>query len=122
MTTEEARATLQALSEGYRAAVIAKGGPGTELKNILSAFGIKESGGCGCMTYAAGMNRGGPQWCRDNIDSIAGRMESEARQRGWKLPAMRFGARQLVRLAIWKSSSEIRKSALGPSNHPTDTQ
>lgn len=75
-------------------------GPGTELKKLLAKFGVKPEAGCNCMAYVAKMNLKGVAWTRDNIDLIAEHMESEARQRGWKLPMMRGAAKMLIRVAL----------------------
>lgn len=78
-------------------------GPGTELKTILSGFGITERYGCGCASLAASMNRLGVDGCKAITDELAEHLESAARERGWKLPGLRFGAKALVRLALMKS-------------------
>ena len=78
------------------------GGPGTELAAILKTLGIhaKEKG-CGCKSHAKRMDREGPQWCRDNIETILGWLETEAKKR--KLPFVKTAAKQVVLLAIRRS-------------------
>ena len=78
------------------------GGPGTELAAILKIIGIhaKEKG-CGCKSHAKRMDREGPQWCRDNIETILGWLETEAKKR--KLPFVKTAAKQVVLLAIRRS-------------------
>lgn len=77
-------------------------GPGTELKRILESLGI-EPGNCRCNSMVKKMNRWGSAGCHAHLREIVDHLEFQARARGWKLPAMRFGAAALVRLAIWKS-------------------
>ena len=76
-----------------------KTGPGTELAALLKTIGIdaKEKG-CQCKSHAKRMDREGPQWCRDNIDTILGWLEKEAKKR--KLPFIKTAAKQVVLLAI----------------------
>lgn len=81
--------------------------PGTELKKILATFQV-EPGACGCNRMLAQMNRWGAD-CGRHTAAIAAHLEHEARARGWKLPAMRFGARQLVRLAIFRARLSHKK-------------
>lgn len=78
-------------------------GPGTELKKLLAGMGVESSNGCDCGAMLIKMNSEGAAWCRRNLDLIAGHLEAEGRKRGWKLPLMRFGAKTLIRLAIWKA-------------------
>ena len=74
-------------------------GVGTNLKRILKRFGINaDEAGCKCNSRAAMMKRNVPQRCKDNMATIVGWLEEEANRRN--LPFSRFGARQIVRLAI----------------------
>src|SRR5699024_4347952 len=50
----------------------AGGGPGTELKKLLSRIGIRALGNCQCNARAAEMDRGGADWCRENLETIVG--------------------------------------------------
>jgi len=79
-------------------------GPGTELKKLLSRFGIGPKG-CGCNARAAEMNRLGPAWCRENIETIADWLAEQAKKR--KLPFTRLGAKLLIRWAIRRAESHI---------------
>ncbi|MGI9460305.1 MAG: hypothetical protein ACR2NF_09925, partial [Pirellulales bacterium] len=55
-------------------------GPGTELANMLKMIGINsKEKGCQCKSHAKRMDREGPQWCRDNIDTILGWLQTEAK-------------------------------------------
>lgn len=58
-----------------------RGLPGTELKKLISWFGFKGDNGCGCSEHAAKMDHLGPQWCKDNIDTIVGWMVESAKKK-----------------------------------------
>ena len=80
-------------------------GAGTELKAILHRFGIHEQS-CNCSNHAKVMDNRGPQWCRDNIETIIGWLVFEAKKR--HLPAPRKLARLLILSAIRRA---VRKQA-----------
>ena len=87
-----------------------EGGPGTELKAILRKVGISSSPNCSCNAKARLMDvmeANAPGWCQENIDSIVGWLEAEARRR--KLPFLRFGAKKLVEMAISKSRKKATR-------------
>ena len=82
------------------------GGPGTELKAILTRFGIKPKG-CGCNSYAAQMDRRGPAWCRDNLDKITEWLLREGKKRN--LPLAKFSrpaVKVLIRWAIRRAERQ----------------
>ena len=83
----------------------AKTGPGTELAALLKTIGIdaKEKG-CKCKSHAKRMDREGPQWCRDNIETILGWLQTEAKKR--KLPFIKAAAKQVVLLAIRRAEKK----------------
>ena len=84
----------------------ATGGPGTELSKLLKLIGINaKEKGCKCKSHSARMDREGPQWCRDNIETILGWLQAEAQKR--KLPFVKAAAKQVVLLAIRRA--DIRK-------------
>ena len=74
-------------------------GAGTELKKLLAAFGVTEKVGCSCAARAKEMDKNGTEWCRQNVEEIAGWMLEAAKQRGWKW-APRWGVRRLILKAI----------------------
>lgn len=83
-------ATLQPLFQG---------GPGTELKNLLSFFGIYSvPENCSCNARAAIMDAWGCDECERRIDEIVGWLREEAHKRG--LPFVDVAGRMLVRRAI----------------------
>lgn len=60
----------------------AKHGPGTQLHKLITKFtGEKITASCGCKSHIAEMNRNGPAWCRENVDTIIGWMEEEIERR-----------------------------------------
>lgn len=80
-----------------------QGGPGTELKRLLARLGIKPKS-CPCNRRAAEMDRRGPEWCRKNINRIAGWLLGEAKKRNWKLASVsRPAIKVLIRWAIRRS-------------------
>ena len=77
-------------------------GPGTHLKNMLAAFGIKaKEKGCKCGHWQKKMDKNGPQWCRDHKDEILDHLAKEAKKRG--LPFVKLAASKLLELAIRRS-------------------
>jgi hypothetical protein len=73
-------------------------GAGTKLKTILGWFFIRPKEGCKCNDRATIMDENGPQWCRDNLETIVGWLREEAENRS--LPFIEFVARQAVLQAI----------------------
>jgi hypothetical protein len=81
-------------------------GPGTELKKLLKLlFGASATPNCPCNAHAAQMDSWGPDECQRRMPEILGWLEEQAKARG--LPFVRFGAEQVVKLAIRRA----RKSA-----------
>lgn len=76
-------------------------GPGTELKKILTRFGIRPGKNCKCERRARKMDQQGPKWCRENIDTIIGWLKEEANKR--KLPFVNRLGKYLVNKAIKNS-------------------
>ena len=88
-------------------------GPGTQLHKLITKFtGEKITASCGCKSHIAAMNRNGPAWCRDNVDTIVGWMEEEIERRlkedkpgwplklaGYKLPGQRLAIKRVIMLA-----------------------
>ena len=74
------------------------GGPGTELKRMLSKFGLNERPGCNCKSHVREMDHRGTAWCRANVDTIIGWLREEAAEQG--LPFVDMAARMLIFYAI----------------------
>jgi hypothetical protein len=78
-------------------------GAGTALKRGLRMIGIKASPTCSCNARARTMDEKGLQWCRDNVDLIAGQwLAEEAAKR--KLPYSVAAGKKLVEISIWRAS------------------
>ena len=75
-----------------------QGGPGTELRGLLSRIGLRPAPGCACAKRAREMNRLGCSWCDENMETIVDWLEEEANRA--RLPFLRFAARKIVELAI----------------------
>ena len=80
-------------------------GPGTELKKLLRKFGIVPTPRCKCDQRAMIMDAEGPDWCRENLDTICDWMREEAEER--KLPFSKLAARAMVMLAIHKARKKL---------------
>jgi len=85
-------------------------GPGTKLKEILGWFLIRSNASCACDDRAQIMDKEGPQWCRDNLDTIVGWLREEANHR--RLPFVEMVARQAVLQAVAWSDAQ---SPSGPT-------
>ena len=90
-----------------------KGGPGTELKQIISRmqtllpwFDLKPHKGCGCTETAKWMDKLGPDGCEVEIDTIVKRLEKEAKRRHLTVPFQRYWAIRMVKRAIAKARSK----------------
>lgn len=91
-----------------------RGGPGTELHNILASCGIKEDLNCECRSRRRKMNKWGPDKCREELSTIVDWMELEAKRRN--MVFNRLLARLIVRRAIararrvekkWRAANKI---------------
>jgi hypothetical protein len=82
-------------------------GPGTELKALLATIGIVASPTCKCNAMARRMDAWGPDESLAHMEEIVDVMEETAKAR--KLPFLRAGARQMVRLACWKARRKTRQ-------------
>ena len=76
----------------------ATGGPGTELKRILSGLGFTASPECSCHQIAEAMDAWGPDLCVQQMGYIVSAMRKNAEARG--LPFLDVAGRLLVRRAI----------------------
>jgi hypothetical protein len=84
------------------------GGPGTELKALLKSWlGIVATPNCSCNAHARQMDEWGPDVCEQNLPTIVGWLEGQAKAR--KLPFVRFLGEQAVKLAIRRARRKARK-------------
>ena len=97
--SETAYATLSAK---YRAPqprdLTQSGGPGTELKALLSKIGIRSSPTCSCNKRAKTMDEKGIAWCEQNVETICDWLAEESAKR--KLPFVRLAGKAIIHLAI----------------------
>lgn len=84
----ECKAKLTPEEREKRAAAIeqqkeqAAHGPGTQLHRLLKRItGEGVTASCGCKSHIAEMNRNGPAWCRENVETIVGWLEEEIDRR-----------------------------------------
>lgn len=89
---------IPALAEARKTEAPGGGGPGTELKRILSKFGIKATPTCKCNSRAIQMDRWGADVCEERIEEIVNWLREEAASRN--LPFVNKLAKILVRQAI----------------------
>jgi hypothetical protein len=83
-------------------------GPGTELKAILKDWlGIQAGPNCSCNARARQMDEWGPDICEQNLPTIVGWLEEQAKARN--LPFVRFAGEQAVKLAIRRARKKARK-------------
>jgi hypothetical protein len=93
-------------------------GPGSELKAILSQFGIVVTPDCKCNSRAVHMDKmeaEQPGWCEANIEEIVGWLREAAEERG--LPFLDLPARLLVRRAIHNARKAEARRARGSQRH-----
>ena len=80
---------------------VPRGGPGTELKQLLKRIGITASPDCSCNARARLMDENEarePGWVEANLDTVVGWLREEASKRG--LPFVDMAGRMLVKRAI----------------------
>ena len=87
------------------------GGPGTELKALLRLVGITSSPNCRCNAHARQMDAWGPDRCEQEMPTILGWLEEQARGRG--LPFVRVAARQVVKMAIRRARKKATEQGEG---------
>ncbi len=78
--------------------IIANGGAGTELKNLIAKFGLKPASNCKCAQHIREMDTSGVEWCASNIDTITEWLREEAQRA--RLPFTEISAKLLIKRAI----------------------
>ena len=77
-------------------------GPGTHLHTLLLQKGFQPRKSCKCQRYRRWMDRKGPQWCEQNIDTIS---QLVLRSTLWRhIPGARTLLKSLIRKAIEMST------------------
>jgi hypothetical protein len=74
------------------------GGPGTEMKVLLSRIGITSSPTCSCNARARTMDEKGVSWCEENVETICDWLAEESAKR--KLPFVRLAGKVIINMAI----------------------
>lgn len=83
-------------------------GPGSELKQLLTKFGIHSKANCSCNKRATYMDQMGNDWVEKNIDTVVGWLEEEAKKR--RLPFLKTAGKILVKKAIANSRKKQKGS------------
>ncbi len=78
--------------------IVATGGAGTELKNLIAKFGLKPGLNCKCGQHIREMDQNGVEWCEQNISTVTEWLREEAQRA--KLPFTEIGAKLLIKRAI----------------------
>jgi hypothetical protein len=73
-------------------------GVGTVLKEQLKWFRIAPTNGCWCDDRAKTMDENGPDWCKENIDTISSWLQEGAK--AMRLPYVQAVGRILINKAI----------------------
>lgn len=106
-------------------------GPGTELKKLLKELGFDESVGCGCAAEVARMNALGPRLCLEQIDSIAEKLEANAKLQSWwalaKAGAIAasmgiFSVRQLILKSIERDEARTTRLKQESAGQPAASE
>jgi len=85
-----------------------RGGPGTELRGLLSMIGLRPARGCKCGQRMRQMNIAGCSWCSKNIETVVDWLAEEADRA--RLPFLRFAAKKIVRIAIRRALRKEKNS------------
>ena len=85
--------------DGWPGGAAPCGGPGTELKKLFSRWlGVKATPNCSCNAHALEMDGWGPDACEQNMSTILGWLQEQAKGRG--IPFFRYPVERVVLLAI----------------------
>ena len=88
-------------------------GCGTNLKAWLKKIGIEAAEGCSCNTRAKIMDTQGPQWCRDNLETILDWLHEEANKRNLGAVFFRPAVKLVVQRAINKAEKDQKAGLCG---------
>ena len=95
-------------------------GPGTQLSKMIKTLGIHMSDSCSCRRHALKMNEMGGDWCLDNIDTVVGWLEEEAKRRG--LPFVKMVGKVMVNRAVKKSKKLIANEPVPENDEDLDKE
>lgn len=88
-------------------------GCGTNLKAWLKKIGIEATEGCSCNARAKIMDAQGPQWCKDNIETILDWLYEEANKRNMGGLFFRPAVKLIVQRAISKAEKDEKAGLCG---------
>lgn len=95
-------------------------GPGTQLSKMIKSLGIHMSDSCSCRRHAINMNEKGNDWCEQNIDTVVGWLDQEAKNRG--LPFVKMVGRVMVNRAIKKSRKLLANQPVPENDEDLDNE
>jgi hypothetical protein len=95
-------------------------GPGTQLSKMIKSLGIHMSDSCSCRRHAIEMNSKGNDWCEENIDTVVGWLEQEAKNRG--LPFVKMVGKVMVNRAIKKSRKLLANEPVPENDEDLDNE
>lgn len=95
-------------------------GPGTQLSKMIKSLGIHMSDSCSCRRHAINMNEKGNDWCEQNIDTVVGWIEQEAKNRG--LPFVKMVGKVMVNRAIKKSRKLLANQPVPENDEDLDNE
>jgi len=95
-------------------------GPGTQLSKMIKSLGIHMSDSCSCRRHALEMNEKGNDWCEQNIDTVVGWLEQEAKNRG--LPFVKMVGKVMVGRAIKKSRKLLANEPVPENDEDLDNE
>lgn len=95
-------------------------GPGTQLSKMIKSLGFHMSDSCSCRRHAINMNEKGNDWCEQNIDTIVGWLDQEAKNRG--LPFVKMVGKVMVNRAIKKSRKLLANQPVPENDEDLDNE
>jgi|SRR5210317_39452 len=95
-------------------------GPGTQLSKMIKSLGIHMSDSCSCRRHAINMNEKGNDWCEQNIDTVVGWLDQEAKNRG--LPFVKMVGKVMVNRAIKKSRKLLANQPVPENDEDLDNE
>lgn len=93
-----------------------KVGVGSTFKKLLADFlaipmvphlGVKQIEGCSCNAVELDMNRGGPDWCLDNIENLVDKIAKNTTANAFTTPIVKAQARRLIKQAAAQHTIKI---------------
>lgn len=95
-------------------------GPGTELHDILATWGWEIEPNCPCLRHIWEMNKSGPKWVLDSLDTIGSWLVEEFNRRHPALAKIPFANILTIDVAVRLVRRAVERYNL-KSNQPTST-